>query len=70
VELSIRGRSIPTSRPFDQSYAIIVEIRDGKLWRFREYWNPLVSIEAFGDGWTNGNYTSTSFGSMASDTGR
>lgn len=70
VELSTRGRAIPTGRPFNQSYVIVFETKEGKLWRYREYWNPLVSIEAFGEGWASGDYTSTSIGSSASDSGR
>jgi ketosteroid isomerase-like protein len=56
VELSTRGRAISTGRPFHQSYVIVFETKDGKIWRFREYWNPLVLIEAFGEGWVSGNY--------------
>jgi len=57
VELSVRGRAITTGRPFDQSYVIVFETKNGKIWRFREYWNPLVLIEALGEGWVSGNYT-------------
>jgi ketosteroid isomerase-like protein len=53
AELAIKGRALTTGRPYNQRYVIVVEARDGRIWRYREYWNPLVSIEAFGglDGW-------------------
>ena len=53
AELAIKGRALTTGRPYNQRYVIVVEARNGKIWRYREYWNPLVSIEAFGglDAW-------------------
>ena len=61
VELAIKGRAFATGQPYNQSYVIFFETRGGKLWRYREYWNPLVSIDAFGgrQAWT------ASFGSPA-----
>ena len=53
VELAIKGRATTTNRPYNQSYVIFFEVQNGKLWRYREYWNPLVSIEAFGSGWVS-----------------
>jgi ketosteroid isomerase-like protein len=31
----------------------VFHLKNGKLWRYREYWNPLVTIEGFGglDAW-------------------
>jgi uncharacterized protein len=53
VELAINGRALTTGRPYNQRYVIVLEAKNGKVWRYREYWNPLVSIEAFGglDAW-------------------
>jgi uncharacterized protein len=53
AELAINGRALTTGRPYNQRYVIVVEAKDGKVWRYREYWNPLISIEAFGglDAW-------------------
>lgn len=48
VELAINGRALTTGRPYNQRYVIFVEAKGGKIWRYREYWNSLVSIEAFG----------------------
>ena len=48
VELAINGRALATGRPYNQRYVIFIEARGGKIWRYREYWNSLVAIEAFG----------------------
>jgi uncharacterized protein len=55
VELSIKGRALANDAPYNQSFAIFFEVQDGKLRHHREYWNPLVTIDAFGgrDAWTN-----------------
>jgi hypothetical protein len=47
VELAINGRAVATGRPYNQRYVAFVEVKNGKIWRYREYWNPLISIEAF-----------------------
>jgi hypothetical protein len=47
VELAINGRAVATGRPYNQRYAAFVEVKNGKIWRYREYWNPLISLEAF-----------------------
>jgi hypothetical protein len=49
VEMAIKGRALTTGRPYNQRYVIVVEARNGKIWRYREYWNPLVTLEAFGE---------------------
>jgi ketosteroid isomerase-like protein len=46
VEMTVRGRAVETDKPYNQQYVIVAETRDGKLARYREYWNPLVSAEA------------------------
>jgi hypothetical protein len=52
VELTIRGRTA-AGRPYHQSYVMFFETENGKLARYREYWNPLASMEAFGEGWAS-----------------
>jgi len=56
VEVSIKGHNPATGAPYNQSYVLIFELNDGKLQRYREYWNPLVSIDAAGgrDAWASG----------------
>lgn len=48
VEVSVKGRAPNTGARYDQSYVTIFETQDGKLKRYREYWNPLISIDAQG----------------------
>ena len=48
VELATAGRVLPSGRAYNQRYVVIFEVKNGKLWRYREYWNPLIAIEAFG----------------------
>lgn len=56
VELSIRGRALVNDAPYNQSLVIFFEVRDGKVRNHREYWNPLITIDALGgrDRWTVG----------------
>jgi hypothetical protein len=47
VELTIAGTAVQTGRPYNQQFVIIARAQDGRLAHYREYWNPLVSAEAF-----------------------
>jgi hypothetical protein len=47
VELTIRGIATETGKPYNQRFVIVAESKDGKLSHYREYWNPLISAEAF-----------------------
>jgi uncharacterized protein len=64
VELAIKGRATATNRAYDQCYVIFFETKRGKLSHYREYWNPLISIAAFGPGWAS------EFGSPERDAAR
>jgi len=48
VEMTIRGLATETGKPYNQQFVIVGETKDGKLAHYREYWNPLISAEAFG----------------------
>lgn len=37
-----------TSRCYEQDYVVFVRTRDGMVVSYREYWNPLPGIDAFG----------------------
>ena len=56
LEFAIDGELTTTGRPYNQIGVIFFETRGGKLWRYREYWNPLVTIDAHGgrDIWVAG----------------
>ncbi len=47
VEMTINGTATQTGRPYNQRYVVVAEAKDGKLAHYREYWNPLISAEAF-----------------------
>lgn len=40
---------VSTGRHYQQDYAIRLETKEGKLVHYREYWNPMSAIEAWGD---------------------
>lgn len=54
LEMGVKGRVVETGAPYNQKYISIVETKDGKISLFREYWNPVVSMDANGgrEAWT------------------
>ncbi len=54
VEMAVKGRIVETGAPYTQKYISIVETKEGKISLYREYWNPIVSMDANGgrDAWT------------------
>jgi hypothetical protein len=50
AEFSIRGKALTTGRPYNQRYVSILEAKNGKIWHYREYFNPLISMTAFAPG--------------------
>ncbi len=56
VELSFKGRVLADDAPYNQSLVIFFEVLDGKLRHYREYWNPLITMDAMGgrEKWTEG----------------
>lgn len=53
-EMAVKGRILATDAPYNQKYISIIETKGGKVSRYREYWNPIVSMDANGgrDAWT------------------
>lgn len=47
IEFSCDGTAIPTGRPYPQRYVSVIRLQDGKIVRYRDYWNPLVVNAAF-----------------------
>ncbi|MFP2905307.1 nuclear transport factor 2 family protein [Pyxidicoccus sp. 3LFB2] len=37
-----------TSRPYEQDYVFVLQCREGRILRYREYWNPNAATESFG----------------------
>lgn len=54
LEMGVNGRVVETGAPYRQKYVSLIETKDGKISLFKEYWNPLVSMDAQGgrDAWT------------------
>jgi ketosteroid isomerase-like protein len=49
VEFACEGTALETRRPYNQHYvALLTFDADGKILVYRDFWNPLVAIEAFG----------------------
>lgn len=49
VEFTCRGRVVRTGRPYRQHYVALLKLDgDGRIVLYRDFWNPLVAIEAFG----------------------
>ena len=54
IEMGLSGTIVATGLPIAQRYVSIVETKGGRIWRYREYWNPIASMDANGgrDAWT------------------
>jgi uncharacterized protein len=54
LEMGVKGRILETGAPYHQKYISIIEMKGGKVALYREYWNPIVSMDANGgrDAWT------------------
>ncbi|RAS77482.1 hypothetical protein A4U60_17875 [Priestia endophytica] len=48
AEFKCEGQVIDTGLPYKQKYISVIEITNGKISHYRDYWNPIVAIEAFG----------------------
>ncbi len=48
VEARVEGRVVGTGRPYRVRYVWVITVRDGKIVRQRDYWNPLAVLEALG----------------------
>jgi uncharacterized protein len=48
VEMRAEGRIVATGKPYAMPYIYVLTVRDGKIVGYRDYWNPLVALEALG----------------------
>ncbi|NNM62628.1 MAG: hypothetical protein HKM03_10700, partial [Steroidobacteraceae bacterium] len=49
VEFACEGTALETGRSYNQQYvALLTFDTNGKILVYRDFWNPLVAIEAFG----------------------
>jgi uncharacterized protein len=42
------GHGLKTGAPYEQTYISVIELRDGHIIRYRDYWNPLVLLKTLG----------------------
>lgn len=45
VEMTMTGTVTATGAPYEQSYVVVLTVRDGLIARYRDYWNPLRVAE-------------------------
>ncbi|BCP53968.1 hypothetical protein K32_25850 [Kaistia sp. 32K] len=48
LEFGCEGLGLKTGQPYDQRYISVITLKDGRIARYRDYWNPLVVIDAVG----------------------
>jgi uncharacterized protein len=48
LEFEARGRNTRTGAAYDQRYVSVIELKDGRITLYRDYWNPLPVLAAFG----------------------
>lgn len=48
AEFSCKGRGMQTGLLYDQIYISVITLRDGRIARYRDYWNPLIVLSALG----------------------
>lgn len=46
LEFGCDGAVLPSGRPYRQRYISAITLRDGRITRYRDYWNPQVVTEA------------------------
>ena len=45
IEMTMTGSVTATGAPYEQSYVVVLTVRDGLIARYRDYWNPLRVAE-------------------------
>jgi ketosteroid isomerase-like protein len=48
LEYEVHGESVQTSRPYNNHFASIVTVRDGKVTHWRDYLDPIAVFDAAG----------------------
>lgn len=42
AQFEASGKNIVTGRAYEQSYISVIEVQDGRIVRYQDYWNPLA----------------------------
>jgi uncharacterized protein len=48
VEFSCKGHGVKYGTSYDQNYISVIRVKGGQIIQYRDYWNPLVLLEAVG----------------------
>lgn len=46
IEFECQGKIVATGRPYNQKYVSVIRLTNGKIRRYRDYWNPQVLMNA------------------------
>jgi ketosteroid isomerase-like protein len=46
LEFACSGIGTQTGRPYNQEYVSVITLQDGLIVRYRDYWNPLIVLQA------------------------
>jgi hypothetical protein len=45
VEMTATGTLKGTGEPYEQPYVVVLTANDGRIVRYRDYWNPLKALD-------------------------
>lgn len=48
IEFSCEGSVVATGMPYQQHYFSLIKTKQGKISLYRDFWNPLIAVQAFG----------------------
>lgn len=48
VEFSVKAHATGSAARYDQDYVSVIDLREGLISRYRDYWNPLIVLSATG----------------------
>jgi len=49
LEFECAGHGLKTGRAYNQRYISVITLKNGKIQRYLDYWNPIIALEAIGD---------------------
>ncbi|MBU9709551.1 nuclear transport factor 2 family protein [Paenibacillus sp. AK121] len=48
AEFTSEAQAVSTGKPYNQTYISVIKLKNGKITHYKDYWNPLVALEALG----------------------
>ncbi|MFB5674898.1 nuclear transport factor 2 family protein [Paenibacillus terreus] len=49
IEFTCEGAMTASEKPYNQTYISVIHTKNGKIIRYKDYWNPLVVLESAGE---------------------